>query len=51
MIFGDTGLNLSFTDGLNIKSTLEVMMFGQGSAFHALPQIRGLVQGLAGKIN
>ena len=49
--FGDTGLNIPFTDGINIKSTLEVMMFGWGSAFHALPQVRGIVQGLAGKIN
>ena len=36
MIFGDTGLNIPFTDVINIKSTLEVMMFGRGSAFHAL---------------
>ena len=28
MIFGDTGLNIPFTDVINIKSTLEVMMFG-----------------------
>ena len=32
------GLNIPFTDVTNIKSTLEVMMFGRGSAFHALPQ-------------
>ena len=31
--FGDTGLNISLTDGINIKSTFEVMMFGWGSAF------------------
>ena len=49
--FGDTGLNIPFTDEKNIKSILEVMMFGRGSAFHALPQVRGIVQGLAGKIN
>ena len=51
IIFGDTGVEHSFTDVLNIKSTIEGMMFGRGSAFHALPQIRGIVQGLAGKIN
>ena len=45
------GLNIPFTDELSIKSTIEGMMFGRGSAFHALPQIRGIVQGLAGKIN
>jgi len=45
------GLNIPFTDVINIKSTLEVMMFGRGSAFHALPQVRGIVQGLAGKID
>ena len=45
------GLNIPFTDATNIKSTLEVMMFGRGSAFHALPQIRGIVQGLAEKLN
>ena len=45
------GLNIPFTDVINIKSTLEVMMFGWGSAFHALPQVRGIVQGLAGKID
>ena len=44
MIFGDTGLNIPFADVINIKSTLEVMMFGRGSAFHALPQIGGIVQ-------
>jgi hypothetical protein len=44
-------LNITFTDVTNIKSNLEVMMFGRGSAFHALPQIRGIVQVLAGKIN
>ena len=49
--FGDTGLNIPFTYWINIKSTLEVMMFGWGSAFHSLPHIRGLVQGLEGKIN
>ena len=38
MIFGDTGLNITFAYVINIKSTLEVMMFGRGSAFHALPQ-------------
>ena len=27
------GLNIPFTDVTNIKSTLEVMMFGRGSAF------------------
>ena len=27
------GLNIPFTDAINIKSTLEVMMFGWGSAF------------------
>ena len=27
------GLNISFTDASNIKSTFEVMMFGWGSAF------------------
>ena len=26
------GLNIPFTDGTNIKSTLELMMFGWGSA-------------------
>ena len=49
--FGDTGLNIPFTDGINLKNTLEVMMFGWGSAFHALPQVRGIVEGLAGKID
>ncbi len=43
------GLNIPFTDVINIKSTSEVMMFGRGSAFHAPPQIRGIVQGLAGR--
>ena len=45
------GLNIPFADGTNLKSILEVMMFGRGSAFHALPQVRRIVQGLAGKIN
>ncbi len=27
------GLNIPFTDAINIRSTLEVMMFGWGSAF------------------
>ena len=45
------GLNILFSDVTNIKTTSEVMMFGRGSAFHALPQVRGIVQGLAGKIN
>ena len=49
--FGDKGVEHPFTYEKNIKSILEVMMFGRGSAFHALPQIRGIVQGLAGKIN
>ena len=43
MIFGDKGLNIPFADLINIKSTLEVMLFGRGSAFHALPQIGGIV--------
>ena len=47
---GDTGLNIPFTSN-KFKCTLEVMMFGWGSAFHALPQVRGIVQGLAVKIN
>ena len=42
--FGDTGLNIPFADVINIKSNFEVMMFGRGSAFHALPQIGGIVQ-------
>ena len=46
--FGDTGLNIPFNEH---KSPFEVMMFGWGSAFHALPQVRGIVQGLAGKID
>ena len=45
------GLNIPFTNVINIKSTFEIMMFGRCSAFHALPQVRGIVQGLAGKIN
>ena len=45
------GLNIPFTDEKNIKRILEAMMFGRGSAFHALPQVRGIVQGLAGKID
>ena len=48
-IFGDAG-GWTFLSA-NVKSTLEVMMFGWGSAFHALPQVRGIVQGLAGKID
>ena len=44
------GLNIPFTYEKNIKSILEVMMFGRGSAFDTLPQVRGIVQGLAGKI-
>ena len=49
--FGDTGLNIPFTYVMNIKSTSEVMMFGWGSAFHSLPQVSRIVQGLAGKID
>ena len=30
------GLKIPFTDITNIKSTLEVMMFGWGSAFQSL---------------
>ena len=45
------GLNIPFTDVTNIKSSILVVMFGRGSAFHALPQVRGIVQGLAGRID
>jgi len=46
------GLNIPFTDATNIKSTLEVMMFGRGSAF-PLPSYKWdkRTKGLAGKIN
>ena len=43
------GLNIPFTDVTNIKSTLEVMMFGRGSAFHALRKMGEKDQRLVGR--
>ena len=43
------GLNIPFTDVINIKSTFEVMLFGRGSAF-PLPSYKWdkRTKGLAG---
>ena len=49
-LFGEKGLNIPNTWN-KYKKFLQSVMFGRGSAFHSLPQVRGIVQGLAGKID
>ena len=45
------GLNIPFTDQTNIKSTLDVMMFGRGSVFLLLfYKQKEKTKDLAGKI-